>query len=141
MRTTVLPLITSFIAALIVGAVSLSLFVIGLLDYVPVSRDDYVSPTVYALLPAVLSWGFSMAFAHWALAAARVFLIVWSVVFFVPTLLLVAVWGRLGHWGELVLFTATAILSFLTGWYTASLVRRQLEKAQSDARSRDMATS
>ena len=124
MKISVVACAVSFVTALVAGVAGLGLFVLGVHSDMSDVTGVYEPPFIYAGLPIVASLGFSMAFAHWRLSAARVFAIVSVVVFFGPVVFVVA---TLSRWGELIGFLVMAALSLFASWRAASLVRRQLE--------------
>ena len=138
MKISIVACVVSFVTALVVGVACLALFILGVLKDVSDVTGMYEPPFIYAGLPIVVFLGFSMAFAHWRLPAARVFAIVSVVVFFVPVMLLVAT-PRIPRWSELIGFLAMAAFSLFANWCSASLVRRQLEPTPNSAVNADAA--
>ena len=136
MKTSIAACVVSFVTALVVGVACLALFFVSALSDVSDVTGIYEPPFIWAGLPVVAFLGFSLGFARWNLLAARVFAIVSVVVFFGPIVFVVAIVSR---WGELIGFLVMAALSLLASWHTASLVRRQLEKAPNSAVNSDAA--
>jgi hypothetical protein len=129
--------VASFATALVVGVACLALLLF--LDWrADTSRvtGAYQPPFIYAGLPVVVFLGVSVAFSYWRLLAARVFAIVSVVACFGPLLFMLA---TIRYWGTLIGFLAIAALSLLANWYTASLVRRQLEQAPDSSVNADAA--
>ena len=66
--------VVSFVTALVVGVGCLALFFLGSRGDISDVTGVYEAPFIYAGLPFVVLLGFSVAFAHWRLSAARAFL-------------------------------------------------------------------
>ena len=135
-KISIIACVVSFVTALVGGVACLALFILGVHGDMSGVTGVYEPPFIYAGLPIVVSLGFSMAFAHWRLSAARVFAIVSVVVFFGPVVFVVA---TLSRWGELIGFLVMAALSLFANWRMASLVRRQLENTPNSAVNADAA--
>jgi hypothetical protein len=127
MNKSMVASVVSLLTALVVGVGCLALFFLG-------SRGDtgdvtgvYEAPYIYAGLPFVVLLGFSVAFAHWRLSAARAFAVASVVAFFGPLILLLAATTRPRM--ELLGFLVMAALSLFANWGIASLVQQQLGKA------------
>jgi hypothetical protein len=136
MKMSTLACVVSFVTALVVAAAGWVLVLIGLHGDVSQVTGVYEPPFIYAGLPSVALFGFSIAFAYWTLSAARVFAVVSAVVFFGPIVL-----GSAGspRASEFFGFLVMAALSLFANWRIASVVRLQLEEASSLAVNADAA--
>jgi hypothetical protein len=128
---TMVACVVAFVTALVVGVGCLALFFLGSLGDMSELTGVYEAPFIYAGLPCAVLLGFSVAFAHWRLSAARVFAIASVVAFFGPLILLLAITTRPRT--ELLGFLVMAALSLLANWIIASLARQQLDKARTPA--------
>jgi len=127
MKISIFACVASFFTALVVGVAYLALFFLGLHGDVSDVTGVYESPFIHAGVPVVASLGLSMVFARWKLSAARVFAIVFVVVFFGPVILFFTTLRNL-RGDELIGFLVIAALSLFANCCTASLVRRKLDR-------------
>lgn len=137
MKKSLVACVLSFLTALVVGGGCLALFFLSARGDTSDVAGVYEAAFIYAGLPLVVLLGFSVAFAHWRLSAARVFAIASVVAFFGPLIFLLAATTRPRT--ELLGFLVMAAVSLLANWGGASLVRRQVDKtphstATADAR-------
>jgi hypothetical protein len=137
MKKPLVACVVSFLTALVVGVGCLALFFLSASGDTSDVTGVYEAAFIYAGLPFVVLLGFSVAFAHWRLSAARVFAMASVVAFFGPLILLLAATTRPRT--ELLGFFLMAAVSLLANWGIASLVRQQLDKvphstANADAR-------